>query len=73
MAASDRYKIVDGKIYRLVPSDPPQEDDYGFYEEVPIEEVLEMILQNKLLYAEIARLPIKQAAEAFGRVNVGLR
>lgn len=28
--------------------------------------------ENKLLYAELARLPNKQAAEAFGRVREGL-
>lgn len=28
--------------------------------------------ENKLLYAELARLPSRQAAEAFGRVREGL-
>lgn len=32
----------------------------------------EALRENKLLYAELARLPTKQAAEAFGRVRAAL-
>jgi hypothetical protein len=31
-----------------------------------------LLAENKLLYAEMARLPNRQAAEAFGRVREGL-
>lgn len=52
---------------RSTPSVPPFENR----EELPVAGA-RLRQENKLLYAELARLPSRQAAEAFGRVREGL-